>query len=92
MVKQVGYFPGQALGVPLGGGDGGLAGFFHHLLGDAAHALLNQFGGVTGLRHLLLAVLDQVEQLAEDAGPSLKCPAAYHPPLSNHCNTSMDYI
>ena len=52
----------------LGSGEGGFAGFFDDLLGDAPHSLLEQLDGVAALGHLALAVLDGGVQFTQDTG------------------------
>ena len=40
--------------------------FFAHLMGDAFHTILKQFGGITALGHLFMACIDEVLQFCEE--------------------------
>ena len=66
VVEQVGTLVDELVIGAVGGFDNRLNSFFSNLLRHLVHALLEETGGVAALRHLLVALVDEVLQLREE--------------------------
>ena len=63
MVEEVGSLVNEALVGAVGGFDDQFEGFLAHLLCHAVETVAEEAGGVTPLRHLFVAFLDEVLEL-----------------------------
>ena len=66
VVEQVGTLVDELVIGAVGSFDNRLNSFFSNLLRHLVHAFLEEAGGVATLRHLLVALVDEVLQLCEE--------------------------
>jgi len=78
VVEHIGSLVDEAFIRAVAGLDAGFERLLAHLLGHAVHAVAEQAGGVGALRHLLVALVDEILQLGQEqqrAGLILLAPA-----------------